>query len=103
MKNSIKIGNLYVRKIVGKEWKEGGPSILLCHGFGAQGDDLVGLHQIVKEPSKFQWFFPEGIVEIDFGFGMKGRAWWPINFAEWNQFLEDGKPEMLQERLPDSF
>ena len=61
--------------------------VILNHGFGASGDDLVDLGAMLMDDSetiaaKFRFIFPEA--PIDLGpMGMPGgRAWWPINMAQ---------------------
>lgn len=53
-------------------------AVVLCHGYGAPGDDLVGLApELVRaQPSlaSVRFYFPEA--PLDLGFG---RAWWPID------------------------
>lgn len=59
--------------------------VLLCHGFGAPGDDLVPVgHELlnrmsgsgVQGPTRF--VFPQAPLELE-GFG-DSRAWWRIDF-----------------------
>ena len=61
-------------------------AVILCHGYGAPGSDLVGLAETIAErigdqASQFRFVFPAAplhpIEFADFG----GRAWWPINMA----------------------
>ena len=61
--------------------------VVLCHGFGAPGTDLVGLADefVSDEPEiahSTRFVFPEA--PIDLGpLGMPGgRAWWPINMQQ---------------------
>ena len=61
--------------------------VILNHGFGASGDDLVDIGAMMMDESEviaamFRFVFPEA--PIDLGpMGMPGgRAWWPINMAQ---------------------
>lgn len=61
--------------------------VILNHGFGASGDDLVDIGAMLIGESeitaaRFRFVFPEA--PIDLGpMGMPGgRAWWPINMAQ---------------------
>ena len=61
--------------------------VILNHGFGASGEDLVDIGAMLMSESaniaaKFRFVFPEA--PIDLGpMGMPGgRAWWPINMAQ---------------------
>jgi phospholipase/carboxylesterase len=53
---------------------------VLLHGFGAPGDDLVPLAEVVDAPAGTRWLFPEGPLSLSLGFG-DSRAWWIIDFA----------------------
>ncbi len=71
-------------RVAGGTDREGGgdgPAIVLCHGFGAPGDDLVSLHRVIGAPKGTRFFFPEAPLAVDLGFGMQGRAWWMIDMA----------------------
>lgn len=59
----------------------GGPVLVLLHGFGAPGDDLVPLWKVLGAPSDTRFVFPAA--PLDLGpLYMGGRAWWPIDFEE---------------------
>ncbi len=51
-----------------------GPVVILLHGFGAPGDDLVALARAMRLPPGTRFVFPEA--PLDMGFG---RAWWMID------------------------
>ena len=50
--------------------------VVLCHGYGAPGDDLVGLESELRRvggvPGGTRWVFPEAPLEVPLSFG--GRA-----------------------------
>jgi phospholipase/carboxylesterase len=58
--------------------------VVLCHGFGAPGDDLVGLgpELLQRRPElqgKVRFLFPEAPLSLGFaGYG-EARAWWLID------------------------
>ena len=57
--------------------------VVLCHGFGAPGTDLVPLGQmLLRQPrlsGSVQFLFPEAPLRLE-EMGMpEGRAWWPID------------------------
>jgi phospholipase/carboxylesterase len=60
--------------------------VVLCHGFGAPGDDLVELATALlaadsKIAATCRFAFPEAPLDLT-AHGMPGgRAWWPINMA----------------------
>jgi phospholipase/carboxylesterase len=95
--NPTRIGPLGVRSLGRGE--PGGPAILLCHGFGAGGDDLVPLGRAV-DLRGVRWFFPEGPIGIDFGGGMSGRAWWEIDMERLMEMRMRGEADALAEETP---
>lgn len=78
-----------------------GPAIVLCHGFGASGDDLVPLQRVVDAGRDVRWFFPEAPGTIDLGMGGAGRAWWPIDMMRLQQMIERGTPRDLAQETPE--
>jgi phospholipase/carboxylesterase len=61
--------------------------ILLCHGFGAPGDDLADigtflLQQNPKVASTCCFIFPAAPIDLTAAGMPGGRAWWPINMAQ---------------------
>jgi phospholipase/carboxylesterase len=97
------IGPLRVRTFGGSDRRGGGngPAILLCHGFGAPGDDLCSLARVVPVGSDVRWFFPEAPLTIDFGYGMQGRAWWPIDMMQLQEVMRRGDLRRLRSETPD--
>jgi len=58
---------------------DGGPVsnvVVLLHGFGATGDDLVGLGQVLDAPEATAFVFPEAPLRLDH---WGSRAWWMID------------------------
>jgi phospholipase/carboxylesterase len=96
------IGPLRVRSFGGSDRRGGGdgPAILLCHGFGAPGDDLCSLARVVPVSSGVRWFFPEAPLTVDFGSGMQGRAWWPIDMIRLQEAMMRGDPRVLRGETP---
>jgi phospholipase/carboxylesterase len=72
-------GDLTVRVTGGTDHQGGGagPAVVLLHGFGAPGTDLVSLGRVIGAPPGTRFVFPEGPLALDPGFG--GRAWWMID------------------------
>lgn len=77
-----KLGGLTVRLTGGIDGNGGGsgPVVMLLHGFGAPGDDLVSLADVVDVPTGTRWVFPEAPLSLSMGFG-DSRAWWIIDMA----------------------
>ena len=76
------LGGLTVRLTGGTDGKGGGngPLVVLLHGFGAPGDDLVPLSEYLDAPTGTRFLFPEAPISIPMGFG-DSRAWWMIDMA----------------------
>jgi phospholipase/carboxylesterase len=60
--------------------------VVMCHGFGAPGDDLVGLHEqlLALAPSlrPVRFVFPAAPLSLQsMGYG-EARAWWMIDFEK---------------------
>lgn len=60
-------------------------AVVLCHGYGAPGDDLADLGPALvqqrPELAAVRFFFPAAPLALDLGFG-EGRAWWPIDMEK---------------------
>jgi len=72
--NAVPFGGLEV-KLGGDlaEHERGGTAVVLLHGFGAAGDDLVSLARSLVQP-RTRYVVPAAPVELPNG----GRAWWPL-------------------------
>jgi phospholipase/carboxylesterase len=78
-----------------------GPAIVLCHGFGAPGDDLVDLWRAVDAGKGVRWFFPEAPLSLEEMFGAPARAWWLIDMARLDEAIRTGRRDELAESTPD--
>lgn len=59
-----------------------GPIVVLLHGFGAPGTDLVGLAQEIPAPPGTRFVFPMAPITLERGpEDYVGRAWWMIDMA----------------------
>jgi phospholipase/carboxylesterase len=73
--------------ITGGEDRQGGgegPLLVLMHGFGAPGDDLVPLHRQLDLPREVRFAFPEAPLDMAERMGLDyagARAWWMIDPA----------------------
>ena len=94
-------GGLRVRATGGTDRDGGGtgPAVLLCHGFGAGGDDLVGLARVLDVGAGTRWFFPEAPHPVDGG--GDGRAWWPIDMVAMQLAIARGDARNLTGETPD--
>jgi phospholipase/carboxylesterase len=75
-----------------------GGHIVLFHGFGANGFDLVPLSEFYTCDPKPTWYFPTGPLTIDLGAGHEGRAWFPIHFERLrhSRDIEHAFPDSLE-------
>lgn len=94
-------GGLKVRLTGGSDGHGGGdgPVVMLLHGFGAPGDDLVPLAHAIEAPAKTRWLFPEAPLSLNMGFG-DSRAWWIIDFARIQADREAGRIRDLSVEVP---
>ncbi|CUQ65809.1 alpha/beta hydrolase [Candidatus Nitrospira inopinata] len=95
------IGGLNVRLTGGTDGHGGGtgPLVILLHGFGAPGDDLVPLADVIDTPAGTRWLFPEGPLSLDWGIG-DARAWWIIDFARLQEDRAAGRVRDLSGEIP---
>jgi phospholipase/carboxylesterase len=95
-----KFGEIKVR-LTGGEDREGGgdgPLVVLMHGFGAPGTDLVGLWRVLDVPRSMRFAFPEAPNEVP---GMPGaRAWWTLDLARAEQAMSQGPRSYAAEVPP---
>ncbi|HEX5106023.1 MAG TPA: hypothetical protein VFV87_19525 [Pirellulaceae bacterium] len=73
-------------------------AVVLCHGFGASGSDLVGLAQplIALAPEiaeQVAFVFPAGPLSLDSRGIPGGRAWWMIDL---NRLIYGPPPDLLE-------
>lgn len=94
--------------VVTVQQQAGPPSavVVLCHGFGAPGEDLVGLAQALcsLDPrlATVRFHFPAAPLSLEH-FGGDARAWWLIDFDTLAR-LRTASPEVVREfrrREPD--
>ncbi|QDT37217.1 alpha/beta hydrolase [Stratiformator vulcanicus] len=79
--------------------------VVLCHGFGAPGDDLVPLARevgrFIPDDRKVRFYFPVGPLGLD-QFGLPGgRAWWQIDMERLLNATATRNLDELHRTLPD--
>jgi phospholipase/carboxylesterase len=96
-----KLGGLTVRVTGGIDGKGGGrgPLVILLHGFGAPGDDLVPLADVLTVPAGMRFVFPEGPLSLSFG-PSDARAWWLIDMARVAADRAAGRIRDLSNEIP---
>jgi phospholipase/carboxylesterase len=106
-----RLGPLRVRKVL----KAGGTTaknaerppltVVLMHGYGAPGDDLVSLAEAIEAPAGTTFLFPEAPSPLAAA-GMLGlmgeaRAWWPIDVGRFQRAMMRGSlDELMEEEVP---
>lgn len=72
-------------------------TVVLMHGFGAPGDDLVALAPMIDAPVRF--VFPEAPLELGGLYG-DSRAWWLLDLARLEEDLRRGTPSDRRDEVP---
>ena len=83
------------------DFHAGRKTVLVCHGYGANKEDLAGLVPYIKDSDKFNWVFPDAPLEIPVGPMMVGRAWFPIANEILEQAMVQGKDAVYLNLIPD--
>lgn len=73
------------------------PVVVLLHGFGAEGTDLVPLAQALSHVTPYHYLVAEAPHALPQG----GRAWWNIDFAARQARLERGEGLDLRQETPE--
>jgi len=71
---------------------------VLLHGFGASGDDLVGLAEAIDAPVRF--VCPEAPLSLGGLYG-DSRAWWLLDLARLEEELRHGVVRDRRDEVPD--
>lgn len=96
----VRLGELDVR-ITGGTDGDGageGPVVILLHGFGAPGNDLVDLWRGLAAPRGTRYVFPEGPIALGPEYA-GGRAWWWIDLDRRIQRQKEGRRDIAE--VPD--
>ncbi len=73
-------------------------TVVLLHGFGAPGDDLVSLASYLRVPARF--VFPEAPIELGGLYG-DSRAWWRLDLAKLEAELRSGAIRDRRDEVPE--
>lgn len=97
--------------LVGPQENPGGPALpirtvgVFCHGFGAGGDDLVGLagELLQAQPADRGCLlvFPAAPLSLDDQGIPGGRAWWLLSIQRLIAAMEDGHYEQIRQEIPE--
>ena len=79
--------------------------VVLCHGFGASGDDLAGFGPALLEVQEIartcRFVFPEAPLDLT-SMGMPGgKAWWEINMARLAEMHQTNDFQQLAQTEPE--
>ena len=80
-------------QIVGGPDRDGGgrgPIVVLLHGFGAPGDDLVALWKMMYVSDEVRFVFPVAPLALD-GVIYGGRAWWMLDMERMARDVASGR------------
>jgi phospholipase/carboxylesterase len=77
---------------------ERGLRVVLLHGFGAPGDDLVPLADESAAPPGTRWVFPAAPLQPPQLAG--GRAWWMLDLERLERSIASGEPRDLSDEAP---
>ncbi len=76
-----------------------GPMVVLLHGFGAPGDDLVALAEWIDAPAATRWVVPAAPLAMPPHYG-DARAWWMIDIERVERELAGGRPADRAAEVP---
>jgi len=97
-----RLGGLTVRLTGGSDGDAGGggPLVVLCHGYGAPGSDLVPLGDWLGQSAPARFAFPEAPLSLGLGFFGDSRAWWEIDIARLERAIMSGEHRDLSRDVP---
>lgn len=77
-------------------------TVVLLHGFGAPGDDLVPLGGALDQAlgTPIRYVFPAAPIELGGMYG-DGRAWWPLDLAKLEADLRTGRMRNRRSEIPE--
>jgi phospholipase/carboxylesterase len=95
-----RLGDLDVVLAGGPDREGGGdgPLLVLLHGFGAPGTDLVPLFRALRAPREVRFAFPAAPLVLDPTVPpeVAPRAWWMFDFERLNRALAGGPESALE-------
>ena len=81
------------------EGEGGGPAVVLLHGFGAPGEDLVPLGRMLDAPQGTRFVFPAAPIELGLPFS-EARAWWMIDITRFERDVVEGRGASWTREVP---
>ncbi len=74
--------------------------MVLFHGYGAPGEDLVPLSRVMRAPEGTRFAFPAAPLSLPMGFG-DSRAWWHIDVMALEQAMARGEHRDMSKSVPE--
>jgi phospholipase/carboxylesterase len=89
----VEHAGLQVRLLGGPDREGGGdgPLVVLLHGFGAPGDDLIALQRVIPVAREVRFAFPAAPLEPPDFRAFGGRAWWPLDVMALQRAAAEGR------------
>ncbi len=107
----VELGGVRAYKIVkttgttSKNADKGPLTVVLMHGYGAPGDDLVSLADVIDAPAGTTFLFPEApAITADVALMSvlgDARAWWAIDVGRFQRAMMTGKVDQLIKEIPE--
>jgi phospholipase/carboxylesterase len=94
----VKIERLELAGLTTRIVGDGPITVVLLHGFGAPGDDLVALAQYIDAPARF--VFPAAPIELGGLYG-DSRAWWHLDLVKLEEELRTGAIRDRRGEVPE--
>jgi phospholipase/carboxylesterase len=98
---TLRLADLNVRLVGGVD-RQGagtGPLVVLLHGYGAPGEDLVPLQRVLDVPREVRFAFPEAPLSPPELAMFGGRAWWEIDVMALQRAAAQGR---ARERMAET-
>lgn len=84
---------------VDREGGGDGPVVVLLHGYGAGGDDLVPLWRLMRAPRGTRFVFPEAPLALPSA-GPQARAWWQLDLDAMQRARDAGDAQFRARSEP---
>ncbi len=101
----FRAGALKVRVDGDPARRAAGLVVVLCHGYGAPGDDLVPLAREMRRYAPAlgdaTFVFPEAPLDLGMWTGWPSRAWWAIDPTRYERALASGNLRSLTREEPE--
>jgi phospholipase/carboxylesterase len=96
---TIEIGGLEAIRRPAEAQAKG--TVIFFHGYGADMRDLAPLADLMDPDNVWDWYFPNGLLDVVIAQGYRGRAWYPINMNRLEELLRRGQTADLSGHRPD--